>query len=1037
MALSPEWRRRIENWRKTLRNLRYQPLGPIELRGFTTLEFLTADEALKREFIPMPPGSDWGAKWEYGWFQGELHLPAEAVGERIVVRLNPGGDGLTWVNGQMIGTHDRAHTEITLARNAVPGKRYHLLTESYAGHGKITIGGEPIPYGVETVPEPESTQTRVGESTFGIWFELLDQLWFDVQALWELREKLDENSLRQDQIDQALRDVSLIVDLELPMSELLKTAQAGRDRLQPALACVNGSTVPVFYAVGHAHLDVAWLWPLQETERKIGRTIANQLALADEYPDYVYIQSEPHVYRMLQQRYPELYTRFQAAVQRGQIVVEGGAWVEPDTNITGGESLIRQFMHGKRFCKENYGVDREIFWEPDVFGYSGALPQIILGCGLKYFFTQKIMWIYNGGDRFPYNQFLWEGIDGSQVLAHIAHGYGFETSPGALINAWNERAQKTGVASMILPFGWGDGGGGPTREHLEFARRAKNLEGVPQVKITSPLAYFRELEQQRAALPRYVGELYFQAHRGTYTSQARTKQGNRKSEIALREAELWSVVAQALKGYVPPSLDESWKLVLLNQFHDILPGSSIARVYEEAERDYAAVIAEARSVTASAQASLTGGAGGSLTLFNSLSFPRQALLPLPEGASAARDGGGKPLPVQTIAAQTYVEAGLPACGWTTITPLDWPDDGAAAPEAGTQGRVEDGAQGADQRYVLENELICARFDGRGELVSLTDKETGRELMAGPGNAFKLYRDVPGAWDAWDIDSMYKDTPVALEGEGKVELVSAGPLAAVLRVQRRIHHSALAQEIWLRRGSRRIDFVTTIDWQERHKMLKVAFPTAIFAHEAVHEIQFGHIRRPNHASRPFDADRFEVCNQKWSALVEEKRGAAVLNDSKYGVNVVGDTINLTLLRSPMAPDMRADLCVQQFTYALYTWNGSLADSAVVAQGYDLNVPVTAAVGDGGERSIFSLSDPNIVIETVKPVEAVQQDSTIVLRLYESKRSAARCILTTSLPVRKAVQTNMLEEDDHAIDIMPDGEIPLDFRPFEIKTIKLSL
>lgn len=1014
MALTLEWRRRIENWRKVLRELVYRPLGEVMLEGFATLAYLTAEEAQRGPFCPMPPDTLWGAKWEYGWFRGEVVLPAEVEGERVVLCLDTGGESLIWIDGHPAGAQDWAHTALTLAREGVPGAHYTILAESYAGHGAITVGGDPIPYGVETVPEPGPTQRGVGHSTFGVWEESLFQLALDVQTLFELREKLEPTSLRVVELDRALQDVTLLVDLEAPRAELLQMAQAGRERLAPVLACVNGSTAPAFVAFGHAHLDVAWLWPLQETERKMGRTIANQLALMEEYPDYVFLQSQAHLYRMLAERYPELYARFKEKVRAGQIIVEGGTWVEPDTNLTGGESLIRQFIHGKRFFKEEFGVESVLFWEPDVFGYSGALPQIMRGCGIQYFGTQKIFWAYGGGDPFPYNEFIWEGIDGSEIIAHIFHGYGYETSPAHLMDAWRNRAQQQDTAGLMLPFGWGDGGGGPTREHLEFARRARDLEGAPRVRMASPLAFFEALEARGGPKRRYVGELYFQAHRGTYTSQARTKRNNRRSEIALREAEFWGSVARALAGFDLPlaQLDAAWKTVLLNQFHDILPGSSIARVYEEAEQQHAAVIAAAQELAHAAAESLAPPAPA-LTVFNSLSWARQALIPLPESMVAA--------PGQHLDGRTWVEVEVPACGWTTLALADLPP-------------VMEAALTAEPR-LLENEFLRVQFNDAGEIISLFDKEAERELAAGPCNVFQLYKDVPGWFDAWDIDSMVKDAPVELSREATIEVLAAGPLVAALRVTRALYDSALTQVIRLRCGSRRLEFETVVDWRERHKLLKVAFPVNIHAEEALHEIQFGHLRRPTHASRPFDADRFEVSAHKWSALVEEGRGVALLNDSKYGLDVTGNTFNLTLLKAALAPDMRADLGEQRFTYAFYAWNGSFFESDVIREAYELNVPVTVVAGDAGAaRSLITLSAPNVILETVKPAEDGSPD--IVLRFYEAKRTATRCVLETSLPIAAVTQTNMLEEPETALP-WEQGRVVLDFRPFEIKTLRLAL
>jgi alpha-mannosidase len=1033
MSLNPEWRDRIAHWRRVLHNLCYRPLGQVQLAGFTTLGHLRPEDALKEQFYPMPPGACWGQTWEYGWFRGEFSLPPTAAGERIALNLQTGSEGLVWVNGAIAGARDREHPYITLSLDGQPGANYEILAESYAGHGFISVGEGPIANGRAWLPPTPVEQVTVGESTYGAWDEQVYQLWLDATTLWELREKLDPLSLRVAEIDRALMDMTLLADVEQPRPGLLAGVKAARERLQPVLAAHNGTTSPLLYGFGHAHIDVAWLWPLQETQRKTARTFSTQLALMEEYPEYVFLQSEAQLYAMLKVDYPDLYERMAARIRSGNVIAEGSAWVEPDTNVPSGESLIRQFIHGKRYFRDEFGIECTLFWEPDVFGYSASLPQIMAGCCIKYFGTQKIMWQYNAGDPFPYNDFIWQGVDGSEVLAHIFHGYGYETSPKHLIDAWQGRAQKSGTQTLMIPFGYGDGGGGVTREHLEFLRRSRDLEGSPRTVITSPLTYYEDMERRGRPKERYVGELYFQAHRGTFTSQAQTKRLNRKSELALREAELWGCAAQLLAGYTVPlaDLDRAWKQVLLNQFHDILPGSSIARVYDEAEAGYMETIAAAERITNAATAALIADRGEShLTLFNSLSFPRTTAVSLPCGECSVTDGKGQLLPTQLDGEHVQVEVTLPACGWSTVcvTP-------AAAPAGATSVATAVTAAAAEHGWVLENELLVAKFDASARLVSLWDKGTEREWLAAAGNEFLMYKDVPRMWDAWDIDSNYVEQPVPLAAEATVEVLSAGPLVAALRVTRQVNDSPLTQEIRLRRGSRRIDFVTSIEWQEKHKLLKVAFPVAIHADEAISEIQFAHVRRPNHKSRRYDADRFEVPQQRWTALAEEGRGAAVLNDCKYGVDVDGNAIRLTLLKSAMAPDPQADEGRQDVTYSLYVWNGSLFESGVVAEAYDLNSPVALAGGAAmdAERSLFGVSAPNVFIDTVKPAEDGSGD--IVVRLYEAKRTATRCTLSTSLPLSRASQTNMLE--DHVADLaMAGGQVTLDFRPFEVKTIRLK-
>jgi alpha-mannosidase len=1006
MALTIEWQHRVELWQKALWEACYHPLGRVEFTGFTTLAHLMPNEATQRPFHAMPVGTPWGAKWEYGWFKTSIIIPSEAEEKRLVIRLDPGGlESLVWINGRAFGSFGWGHREITLAMKACPGERFDILMESYAGHGETPIGEEAVLYGSESVPEPGLTQAVVGESTFGVWREEIYQAAIDFTTLFELSQRLDPLSLRAAEIDQGLMETTLLVDPELPEEELIAAVRLGRERMRPLLARPNGPTMPTLYAFGHAHIDVAWLWPLQHTERKMAMTALNQLLLFDEYPEFKFLQSQPHLYWMLQERYPEIYQRFKQAIKEGKVIADGGMWVESDTNLTSGESLIRQILYGRRFYQDELGVDSRVLWLPDVFGYSGALPQILKGCGMRGFATQKITWAYNGGEPFPYNTFWWEGIDGSAIPAHIFTEYNSEMRPNAVMERWNTRLQKNGINSMILAFGWGDGGGGPTRDHLEFYRRVQDLEGLPKVKMASPAEFFGDLEQKGMPEKRYVGELYFQAHRGTYTSQARTKRLNRRGEFALREAEFWGAVARVRNGFAfsPQTLFPAWRNLMLNQFHDVLPGSAIQRVYEDAHELYEETLQAAEGVARAATGTIASADGGR-TVFNSLSWSRQALVESNAGV---------------------LEVDVPACGWATIP---------AGPMPANDDRPAVQVTMSDEGFILENDSLRATFDRQGKLISLWDDEVERELMAAPGNCLSLYRDLPTKWDAWDIDSMAESQPVATDEQADITILSQGPLVARVKLQRRLHQSTVDQVISLRRGSRRIDFDTTIDWQESHKLLKVSFPVEYHTNEVISEIQFGHLRRPNHPSRQYDADRFEMCNYKWSALAEEGRGFAILNDSKYGLSAKGKSLNLTLLKSALAPDATADKGLQQFTYAIYSWNSSLIDSGVVRQAYDLNVPVLVVDGSNleGAHSVFSLDNDNIVLETVKPAEDGSGD--IILRLYEAMRTTTRCILTTSLPVSAALHTNLLEENIAPLEFSA-GKLVLDFRPFEIKTIRL--
>lgn len=1036
--MQPEWKGRLDHWIETLKKEFYEPLGNIDFKGFLTFDQLTLEQAQAREdFAPMPEGTQWGEEWQYAWMCAEIVLPEAAQGQRIVMNLNPGGESTLFLNGKSFGacradwvkTPHHHYVDQTLTMDGQPGERFDLMVEAYGGHfyPQSALGGcstGPVRPGDYEAPDPQLPRNTVGRNTFGIWYESAYQLWLDVQMLREIMEMGDPDALRTEKIEQALCDFTLMVDFEQPRAARLRDYERAREMLRPFMEAHNGSTAPDIYAIGNAHLDVAWLWPLQETERKTSRTFAQQLRLMDEYPDYKFIQSQPHLYWMCKQRYPELYQRIKQKIQEGQWIADGAMWVEPDTNMTSGESLIRQLVHGKRFYQQEFGVDCRLLWLPDTFGYTAALPQILKGCGVDYLTTQKIFWTYNGSDRFPYHYFTWQGMDGSEIKSFLHMEYESKVNAATIIDKWNHRVQRKHLDAFLLPFGYGDGGGGPTRDDVEQIVRQKDIEGAPKVHFDAPVTFFEDMERKHLPENRYVGELYFQCHRGTYTSQASVKRGNRKSELSLQETEFWSAAAMALKGadYPLEDMDALWKDVLLNQFHDILPGSSIGRVYVEAARLYEKVLAKSDDLAHAARGMLPYAQDG-VTVFNSLSWNRRALVQLPEAfRSGAQDSAGNLIPVQANEQGALGFVTVPSCGFTSLTPyeVDAPYDGVSI------DWTQDG-------IAMENALIRVEIGSSGEIRSILDKETHHERISGPANVFKMFKDVPRKFDAWDIDSMYELSPVELGGVVEQEIAMEGPLKCAVRIKRTLNESVLTQLISLEAGSRRVDFDTEIEWNELHKLLKVSFPTGIRAEQGYNEMQFGYVERPTHRSRPYDADRFEVCNHRYTALCDANQGAAVLNESKYGVSMMGDEIQLTLLRAAACPEMRADNGVHRFTYSYYVYNGSFLDSDVVRQGYQLNVPPVVEAGSCGMRSLFELDKANVVLETVKAAEDGSGD--LIARLYESKRADTDAVLTINLPFKSLELCDMLENPISEIS-GDGGQVALHFHTFEIKTLRIK-
>lgn len=990
MNIGRQWTDRLRIWAEQFPKYYFQPVEQLQMSYFTTMEHLTYEQAKASCFAPAPVGMRWGKKWEYGWFCTELVIPKALEGKRVVFTLNTAEEMLCWVNGREAGAIDKKHRYITLSRSAKAGDTYEIYAECYAGHGTRQEGAGPVGWGEESVPEPPEYQVTVGVSTFGIWNEELFQVAMDYLTLYSLVQKLPDRSLRTMKIVEGLKKFTYIADFELPEPEMTASIVEAGQILKPLLACKNGSTAPEFTVFGQSHLDLAWLWSVEETMRKTARTYSNQLALMEEYEDYHFLLCEPPILEWLKELYPNVYARVLQQVKNGKFYPEGAIWVESDTNIPSGESLIRQFVRGKRWFREELGVDSRMAWMPDTFGFSAALPQIMKKCGVDYFATQKLVRQDPEAQPFPYNLFWWEGMDGSKVLAHTFKKNNANFLPGDLVTRWEEdRVQDENIDGLMYPYGFGDGGGGPTREMVEMQRRCEDLEGAPRCRMESPIQYF---QRHPDPVDTFSGELYLAWHRGTLTTQAKTKQGIRRAESSLKRTEFFLSQQMLAGGDMPENyrqrLDELWKKLLFNQFHDIAPGTSIARVYERAEE-------ELRQVQAGCDALL----GEMLfqmrqpqerhRVCNYLSWPRRVC--------------GVEIPAQGSA-------------WV---------DGESAEVQPPQVRYLK----PEGCYELSNRYLVCRVSGRGEVISIKRPGGETEYLAGTGNRFLLYKDVNTCYDAWELGSMYEHLPVALDDEVKVTM-HPGTYSCALEISRKIGSSPLTQQIVLTADGEYLRFVTDIDWQEKHKMLKVAFPVNAKAREAIHEIQFGYVKRPTHHSYQTDKDRYEVCNHRYTALTDDAHGAAVLNDGKYGVSTAGNEIRLTLLKSPMMPDQTADRGQQHFAYAFYPFDGAFAESDVPRKAAEFNEPVVTAGENGCVEAIFLAAAKNVMIDTIKPADTAE--NALLVRAYEAMGKATVTSVSLAEKIKKIVETDMLEEQPEAVDTAR-----VTFGPFEVKTFLLYL
>jgi alpha-mannosidase len=997
-------------------------------------EPVPVEDALAAAYRPTQVGVRWGRPWSTSWFRATGGVPAEWAGRRVEAVFDLGFVG-DWPGNQAEAlVYDPAgepikgiapqNQHVPIANPARGGERVALLVEAAANPDILADGFRPTPLGDKATAGDEPLY-RMLRADLAVLDEAVWHLTLDVEVLGELMRELSVADPRRHAILRALERALDVLDLH----DIPGTAAAARARLAGVLSRPAHASAHTISAVGHAHVDTAWLWPLRETVRKAARTFANVTALADEYPELVFACSQAQQYAWAKERHPAIYRRMRDAIKAGRWVPVGGMWVEADGNLPGGEALARQLVHGKRFFLDEFGVECQGVWLPDSFGYTAAFPQLARLAGMRWFLTQKLSW--NQTNRLPHHTFWWEGIDGTRVFTHFppVDTYNATFSGAEIAHAVRNYADKGRGSRSLLPFGHGDGGGGPTREMLERARRLRDLEGSAKVVVEGPDAFFQAAEAEYPDAPVWSGELYLELHRATFTSQARTKAGNRRSEHLLREAELWAATAAVLAGFDYPyaELDRLWKAVLLHQFHDILPGSSIAWVHREAEAVYARVRAELETLVTAATAALSGAQPASVALpwvFNTSPRPRAEVVTLPRSLSAGPTQASQRLADGAVA----VFAQVPASGAARL------DGQAAAP-----------APVAVTGQVLDNALVRVELDEAGLLSSVRDLVADREVLApgDRGNLLQLHTDLPNAWDAWDLDRHYRRQHVDLTGIDAITVVECGPLVGAVRVERSFGSSRIVQTLRLRAGGRRVDIDTEIDWHESEKILKAAFPLDVHADRSAAEIQFGHVHRPTHSNTSWDVARFEVYCHRWVHLGEPGYGVAVVNDATYGHDVgrstrpdggTTTTVRLSLVRAPRSPDPGADQGSHRMTYALLV-GAEIGDA--VAEGYALNLPLRVTPGGDGAppAPLVRVDGTAALIEAVKLAD--DRSGDVVVRLYESLGGRAGTRLLPAFAVARAEVVDLLERPlpGGPLPVDPDGGIPVVLRPFQILTLRL--
>lgn len=1021
---------------------------------------------LQEGWKPFGSYETWGGRDRHFWFRTRAQVREKWKGKEVRITLNTGADDIwntdnpqvmVYKNGVLSGTMDMNHQDLILTEAAQGGEMYELVFYAYSN---------------------SEAPTNFFHLILSVYNEDVAGLYYDLKVPFEAAELLSEEDLNRIEIMKCLNGCISRLDLRKTESEEFEQSiKEARMYLRENREKLYRYTPVTVHSIGHTHIDVAWKWPLRQTRQKAVRSFRTVLNLMERFPEYKFMSSQPQLYQFVKEEAPELFEEIQKKIDQGRWEAEGGMWLEPDCNLVSGESLIRHILYGRRFFEKELGAKKqEVLWLPDVFGYSAAMPQIMKKAGLSYFMTTKLGW--NEYNIFPYDTFMWKGIDGSQVLTHLITtrnylpGKGIRDLPNGsttyngLQNAsqikgtWQRYQNKDVSTDVLTCYGYGDGGGGPTEEMLEQSRRLEpGVAGVPRVRQTFVKDFFHILENNmdKKHLPSWSGELYLEFHRGTYTSQAKNKWYNRKCEFLMGDAEFYSVFANALGAnlaYPVGELEKNWKLLLLNQFHDILPGSAIRDVYSDSQNQYEEILSSGRSLAKKARTAALAALekksdGESLAVFNPLGFERTGIGIL-SGREAEKIG--------------WIEDGLKT-ERLLFQKMQGGDYLCLAKGIPSKGLCVYEKEDVDQRFfapVIQNLLTDERgwpvsldtpffhieFDREGEMSRILDRTEGRELLkkGEVGNRLTIYEDRPREFDAWNIDPSYEEKQWAFGPAEAFCLEENGPVQGTLYIRRRFLDSVLEQRICFYGHTSRIDFKTTADWREHQLLLRTAFPLDIQGSEADFEIQFGNVKRPVHKNTTWDQARFEVCAHKWMDLSEYGYGVALLNDCKYGCDIHDSVLNLTLIKSGIFPDPEADQGIHHFTYSLYPHQGDFRRGRVIQEAYDLNCPLfmeNGAKTEAGSWSFLQIDEENILADTVKKAE---DGDDLILRFYEAYGMRTKVHLTLPLlasgfgaaicDLMEETEPGKIAADQEKTLIQKGSSLEFEMKPYEITSIRLQ-
>ncbi len=1024
---------------------RREPIPPFR---YLALDRVAAEADLFSDFDDcectiVEPGTYWGG-WNINFvLESSLRVPSDWNDGPVALYLPLGEAGdifnhpeaLLYVDGRPLASADRYHHVIRLPDSLRDGRPHALRLLGWTG----LSGWPPDPTAQTKLFMKECAVVQIDTATEA--FVTLAQLALDVAN--ELANERPEKHRILNALDAAL----LSIDTRDPLGAdaFYATVPAALATLRTQLAEAGPPMDVDIVAVGHAHMDIAYLWQVAQTRRKCGRTYSNVLRLMEAFPDYRFSQDQPQLYKYTEEDYPEIFKAIRDRVADGQWEVMGGMWVEADCNVSGGEALVRQLLLGRSYFRKKFGdAETPVLWLPDTFGFCWSLPQLMKQAGLKWFVTNKVNWSqYN---PMPAQITWWQGLDGTRVLAHflttpsvVQHlpfptTYKAEMTAGEVFGSWRNFRQKETHNELLMAYGYGDGGGGPTEQLIANANALGRMPGTPRVRMGTVRSFFEGIERAGTEqLPVWADELYSEGHRGVLTSQARIKRSNRKCEALLHDAEFLAALASVKGKYDYPMqvFARAWELLCLNQFHDILPGTSLPEVFEDTLRDHAKIKSAAKGVLEDSMAAIakTMRPETAIIAINPSPFPgMQVGLLETENVPGFLDlTTGEPLMIQPVEQGTLIE--LPEQTAYSVIAIG---KGVVA----TTHRSTLMAENVAGQIVLENDLVRVHINPFGQVASVFDKEAEREVIASGtvGNELQAFEDRPLNWDAWDIDAFFEDRKDVVANAERLEVVESGPVRASVLIESTYRSSRITQRICLYNNTKRIDFATEVDWHETHTLLKVAFPVSVHSPTATYDIQWGNIQRPTHRNTSWDFAKFEVPAQKWADLSEGNYGVAILNDCKYGYDIRDNVIRLSLIKSATMPDPNADQGMHRFTYSLLPHTGDWRNG-VPSAAYGLNdpvilQPVRGAQGNASALRFVATEKPNAVIETIKQAE---DGNGMIVRLYEAERKRGPARLTFGFDVTAVRLCNLLEEDQEEL-VINDNRVALDLGPYELVSLR---